>query len=189
MLTILLSISTFAVALLLTSSDSKVYAVTVNKPLFSVKLLDNWAYANAKLQNGEGSGIIVIPTEFSDFLANSNGDYQKLLENLSVYSLLIADTSYPFENVPLDIYVQYRVNASYDAFMLWPKKNTAIDGKKALKIYGNVGDNSTNADQMVGYYVFYEGNPYRLEFYATENYYQKYLPQFEKMVKTFKFVK
>jgi hypothetical protein len=73
--------------------------------------------------------------------------------------------------------------------MLWPKKNTAIDGKKALKIYGNVGDNSTNADQMVGYYVFYEGNPYRLEFYATENHYQKYLPQFEKMVKTFKFVK
>ena len=42
---------------------------------------------------------------------------------------------------------------------------------------------------MQEYYVFHDGIPYRLEYYASVKDFEKYLPQFEQMVKTFKFAK
>lgn len=187
-LTTLLSISISAVAVLLTSSDSNVYAIVVNKTFFSVNVSNNWAYASTQMPNREGSGMILIPTEFSDILTKGNREVEKIFQNLSVYSLMIVDMSYPFRNVPLDTYVQYRTNTSSDD-RTWRGQNTTIDGEKALKVYGNVIDNSSITDEVVGYYVFHDGAPYWLEYYATEKDFQKYLPQFEQMVKTFKFAK
>ena len=122
-------------------------------------------------------------------LMNARGDSQKLFQNLSVYSTMVVDTSYPFRNVPLEIYVQQRINASSDVFRMWPKENTTIDGEKTLKINSDVEDEATDTDMHVGYYVFHDGIPYRLEYYASVKDFEKYLPQFEQMVKTFKFAK
>lgn len=180
------------VVVLLSSLDSKVYGVTVNEKFFSLNLSNNWAYVRGELPNAEGSGILLIPSEFSDTLMNAFGDTQKLFQlfqNLTVWSVMAVDTSSPFRNDPLEIYVQHVVNASSDLFRKFPQVPTLIDGERALKIWGEVSDNSTITDRMVGYYVIHEGIPYRLEYYATEKDFQKYLPQFEQMVKTFKFVK
>lgn len=72
---------------------------------------------------------------------------------------------------------------------MWPKENTTIDGEKTLKINSDVEDEATDTDMHVGYYVFHDGIPYRLEYYASVKDFEKYLPQFEQMVKTFKFAK
>jgi hypothetical protein len=120
---------------------------------------------------------------------NTAGDSQKLFQNLSVWSAVSVDTAYPFRNVPLEIYVQHVINTSSDKFRKWPQVPTLIDGERALKIWADTMNNSTITNKMVGYYVFHEGVPYRLEYYATQKDYQKYLPQFEQMVKTFKFRK
>jgi len=49
--------------------------------------------------------------------------------------------------------------------------------------------NSTNFDQGVDYYILHDGNPYKLQYFANVKYFQKYLPQFEQMVQSFKFAK
>ena len=83
-------------------------------------------------------------------LMNARGDSQKLFQNLSVYSTMVVDTSYPFRNVPLEIYVQQRINASSDVFRMWPKENTTIDGEKTLKINSDVEDEATDTDMHAG---------------------------------------
>src|SRR5512134_2782564 len=93
-----------AAVVILSSLDSKVYAVTANTTDFSVNVSNNWAYAKAELPNAD-EGILLIPTEFSGSLMNAR-DSQKLFQNLSVYSTMVVDERYPFRNVPLEIYVQ-----------------------------------------------------------------------------------
>jgi hypothetical protein len=181
------------VVVLLQLLNSNANAVTVNKPFFSVNVPDNWVYANAVLEDADGvsgvsdSGVLLIPTESSDFLINNNGNLQEYFQNLSAYSFMTIDEDYPFRNVPLEIYTQNRFNESDDK--KWQKENATIDGERALKINATIADNRTNTDQLVGYYVIHDGIPYRLEYYATVKDFLKYLPQFEQMVKTFKFTK
>ena len=185
----MLMVVSVSVVALLSSLDSKVYGVTVNERFFSVDLSNNWIHGKAELPNAEGSGIMLIPTEFNDILMNARGDSQKLFQNVSVWSAMIVDTSYPFRNVPLEIYVQHVLNVSSDTFRKVPQVPTLIDGERALKIWVYVADNSTITDRMMGYFVFHEGIPYVLQYHATEKDFQKYLPRFEQIVKTFKFVK
>lgn len=189
-LTAILTIS-MTVQLILSSLDSNVYAVTANTTDFSVNVSNNWAYAKLQLPDAEGSGILLIPTEFSDSLMNTR-DFEKLFQNLSVYSTMVIDTSYPFRNVPLEIYVEHWTNVSSDEFRTWPtwfNQNITIDGEKALKINLIIEDEAKATDMYLGYYVFHDGIPYRLEYYASVKDFGKYLPQFEQMVKTFVFVK
>ena len=180
---------TMSAMVILPSLDSNANAIIANSSFFSVNVSDNWAYASVRLPNAEGSGILLIPTEFSDSLVNARGDFQKLFQNLSVYSTMVVDTSFPFRNVPLEIYIQQRTNTSSDLFRTVPEENATIDGEKALKINSVVEDELTDTAMYVGYYVFHDNSHYRLEYYASVRDYERYLPQFEQMVKTFKFVK
>lgn len=63
-------------------------------------------------------------------LMNARGDSQKLFQNLSVYSTMVVDTSYPFRNVPLEIYVQQRINASSDVLGCGLKKTQQLMVKR-----------------------------------------------------------
>ena len=176
------------VVLLLSSFNSNTLAVTVNKSLFSVNVLDNWAYFNAKFSDGGdyNSTIFLVPTEYGDFF-NSNADFQKSLQKVGAISLITLDSTYPFENVPLEVYARYHINQSEDKIL--SKENTTIDGEKALKIHKTFKDINSNFTEGINYYIFHDGNPYKLEYSATVKDFQKYLPQFEQMVKTFKFAK
>jgi hypothetical protein len=192
MLSAILTISMTALLVLVSSSDSNVYAITtLNYTYFYVDVLDNWAYSDIKLGNGSASGIsgiLLIPTVFSDFFINKDEDMQKRFENVGAFSLITIDTEfYQFRNVPLEIYTQYQINK--DEGKIFSKENTTIDGEKAVRIHKPVRDNSSNVDEEVNYYVVHDNIPYRLTYAADVKDFQKYLPQFEQMVKTFKFAK
>jgi len=187
-LTAILTISMTAVVVLLPSLDSNVNAIIIaNTTDFSVNVLDNWAYFNAKFSDGGdyNSTIFLVPTEYGDFF-NSNADFQKSLQKVGAISLITLDSIYPFENVPLEVYARYH-NQSEDKIL--SKENTTIDGEKALKIHKTFKDINSNFTEGINYYIFHDGNPYKLEYSATVKDFQKYLPQFEQMVKTFKFAK
>ena len=174
---------------------SNVYAITVNNTDFSVNVLDDWAY---KEENplvkifasalGGGSSLTLIPVEFSKMLINTNlsDSEQFRIRNDGAYSLMGLDASYPYRNVPLEIYTQYNLNQS--KVEIFSKENTTIDGELAVKIHRSPRHNLTNME-VTEYYLVHEGKPYVIQYGANLQYYQKYLPQFEQMVRTFKFVK
>jgi len=97
------------------------------------------------------------------------------------------DSAYLFRNVPLEIYAQSQMNQSSDEIL--SKENSTIDGERALKIHKTARTNLTNIYESMTYYTIHDGNPYYLTYYAKVKDFQKYLPQFEQMVKTFKFAK
>jgi hypothetical protein len=66
--------------------------------------------------------------------------------------------------------------------------NVTIGGEEAIRIHRTPRDNSTNVE-VVDYYTVHGGKPYFIQYVANVKDFQKYLPQFEQMVKSFKFMK
>jgi len=193
---ILLAIAgTIGGLLLLVSMSNNVYGITVNNTDFSVNVLHNWAYrqptdnpltgALAKVF-GVNPPLILIPTEFSNFLVNTSSNLTEAIHNGGGFSQMTLDTDYPYRNVPLEVYTQYNINKS--PVKIFSKENTTIDGEPAVKIHRTPRTNFSNVD-VVEYYVVHDSKPYTLQYAANVKDFQKYLPQFEQMVKTFKFVK
>lgn len=190
MLTAILIISFTVVVIVLSSLDSNVYAITANTTDFSVNVLDNWAFT--KPSNpladifGGGSSLTLIPSQFSNFLVNTSSNLTEAIQNGGGYSIISVDTDYPYRNVPLEAYTQHNINLS--PVKIYSKENTTVDGEPAVKIHRTPRTNFTNVD-VVEYYVIHDSKPYTIQFAANVKDFQKYLPQFEQIVKTFKFTK
>jgi len=197
----LLLIPILTIAIVLSLSISNVNAIIVNNTDFSVNVLDNWAYreSNNPLGNtfgsnnllasifGGGPTMALIPHEFSNFLVNTSQDVSgETIQNGGAYSILAIDTNYTYRNVPLEIYTQHNINVY--PVKIFSQQNTTIDGENAVKIHRTPRNNFTNIE-VVEYYVVHNGKPYTLQYAANVKDFQKYLPQFEQMVKTLKFVK
>jgi len=165
-------------------------ATNLNNTEFSITIPDNWAYQKSEvtLENVFGSGpwIRLIPIEFSELLINPGQELSgKSIENGGAYSSIGLDTAYPFRNVPLDIYTKYNLNLS--AVKVLSKTNATIDGEDSIRIHRTPRDNSTNVE-VIDYYTVHKGKPFALQLASNVKDLQKYLPQFEQIVKTFKFV-
>lgn len=185
--TVLITVS--LTVILLPLLNSNVNALTVNNTEFSVSVLDNWAYtkSNPLADAFAASWLGLIPTEFSDFLVNTSRDISgETIQSGGAYSIMSLDSNYPYRNVPLEIYAQYNVNLY--KVKVFSKENTTVDTEPAVKIHRSPRNNFTNIE-VVEYYVIHNGNPYTLQYAANVKDFQKYLPQFEQMVKTFKFTK
>jgi hypothetical protein len=170
---------------------SNVHGITVNNSEFSINVPDNWAYqqSGSTLANifGTGPWVNLIPTEFSELLINPGQELSgKSIKNQGAYSIFEQDTNYPFRNVPLNIYTQYNLNLS--EVKVLSTENTTIDGEQAVRIHRTPRDNTTNV-QVVDYYTVHDGKPYFIQYVANKKDFERYLPQFEQMVKTFKFLK
>jgi hypothetical protein len=173
-----------------------VYGITVNNTDFSVTVPDNWAYREgaplakifANVLGGSSPPLLLIPIEFSKALINTNlsSEEEFRIRNEGAFSLMGVDTNYPFRNVPLEIYTQASLNQS--DVKIFSKENTTIDGEPAAKIH-RTGRNNMTDIEVTEYYVVHEGKPFFIQYGSNIQFYQKYLPQFEQMVKTFKFVK
>jgi hypothetical protein len=196
--TVILIASVVLIGVLLVSLVSifnNVYGITVNNTDFTLEVLDNWAYREENpLVNafasalGGSSPLTIIPIEFSETLINTNvsNEEQFRIRNEGAFSLIGVDATYPLGNTSLDLYTQASLNQSN--VKIFSKENATIDGEPAVKIHRTARNNQTNME-VTEYYVIHEGKPYTLQYGADLKYYQKYLPQFEQMVKTFMFVK
>jgi hypothetical protein len=190
----LASIVLTGVLLLLISIFHNVYAVTnVNSFHFSIEVPNDWVYRENFLNE---SNIVLTLNEFADLLIAENAS-ASLLDVIEHGALveLGKDQDFHIENASLEKYVKYFLSfaQNYD-----PKyENTSVGGERAIKVFINGTDvgrtsamkNITSGINSISYLVVHQDQPYYLYYIANANDYNKYLPYFEQIVKTFRFVK
>jgi len=186
-----ISIPMLIVTALLPFLISDVDAITMNNTDFSLTVLDNWAYTDQEDPIasilGVGPSIGLIPNEFSHILLNASLALTgNSIKDEGAYSIFALDRDYPYRNIPLETYTQYNINLS--AVKIFSQENTTIDGENAVKIHRSPRNNLTNIE-VVDYYLVHNSKPYYIQYAANVKDFQKYLPEFEQMVKTFKFKK
>jgi hypothetical protein len=149
---------------------------------FSIKIPDNWTYkegSNTPQAESTGFGpanlIMLTPSEFNDILLG------KAVHN-GVFAYFIQDAYYPIKNAGLDLFVKYQIDKQ-DAINVTSKQNVTIDGEPAVKVYAD-----GNGTKFVEYMAWHNKQPYDIGYMANVKDYDKYLPQFEQIVKTFKFI-
>jgi hypothetical protein len=187
----------FGMIFLLSLSISAVFAGgndTVETPYFSIKIPDSWTYVEssntpqAKTTGyGPGNSILLTPSKFSDMLLIP--DYQKYSEKIQEGGVSVRfhqDTDYPIKNAPLESYVKYVID-NYGIQNITSQQYTTVGNEKAVRISANdsAGYGKSN---VVLYVVMHDKQPYEINYLANPKNFEKYLPEFEQMVKSFRFV-
>jgi hypothetical protein len=176
--------------LLLVSISNNVYGITVNNTDFSVEVPNGWVYREDFIFD---NGIMLTPNEFADVLINTSS----LINDTDgvVMAELAPDPRFPLKNAPVEIYANHTLRIVRGFAPTY--ENATIGGERAIRAFLNsteVASKLGKSDIPVSlvttsYYVMHDDQPYFLDFMANAKDYQKYLPQFEQMVKTFKFAK
>ncbi len=191
---------------LLSSFDSKVNAITnVNNTYFSMNIPDNWRYAehsnmgmadhsNMETPESQSSGPInllaLAPADFAEsFVVNKDkvSPYAKMF-NGGAYSTFRQDTDYSNINSTLEAYVKHRINSLIGGVNLTSQQDTIVGNEKAVRIEGTGIYKLVNL-KYVAHLVLHDKDPYYLEYIANVKDFQKYLPEYEQIVKTLKFVR
>lgn len=195
------SMAVTVIVLLSSSFDSKVNAITnVNNTYFSMDIPDDWRYAEHLNTGMAGMAespsrapvnlVALAPADFAESLVvnkDQESPYAKML-NGGAYSTFRQDADYTNKNSTLEEYVKHRINSLIRGVNLTSQQDTIVGNEKAVRIEGN-GIKILKNLKYVAYLVLHDKDPYYLEYIANVNDFQKYLPQFEQMVKTLKFVK
>src|SRR4030095_3528397 len=160
---------------------------TVDTAEFSISVPDNWAY-----QRGIYSQVGLTPNEFGEFLVNAFKGYKEEMKDGGAYAEFRYACYYPIENAPFDVFVKYQLDKNFHGFNVTSKQNVTIDNEPAVKMYADgIAIDYIDLDytgiKSVLYWVWHDEKPYTLEYTASVKDFEKYLPQFEQMVKTFKF--
>jgi hypothetical protein len=163
---------------------------TVGNQFFSINIPDNWAYTESSNtieahQFGYGllNQIVLTPDEFSETLVNTENDE---MVSRAIQASFTQDTyEYRIKNAPLESYVKYLI-VKFHISNITSQQYTTIDKEKAVRIYGNntgqYGDN-----KILFYIVMHDKEPYSIRYLGNPANFEKYLPEFEKIVKSFKF--
>jgi hypothetical protein len=149
---------------------------------FSVKPLDNWAYQNANYgpENVFGwnsnNAVEMWPNQF---------------DNISiVYGMIAQDAYYTAKNAGLNHYVKSKMNDPMlkyikESKLLSRENITVMNGTEAIKLsYDNPG----NQLNLVLYLLNHNKENYLMFFWSKINLFDKYLPEFEEILKTIKWI-
>jgi len=183
----------FGMIFLLSLSISAVFAGgndNVENLYFSLKIPDSWAYtesSNTPESKNTGFGSVnsieLTPNEFGDILVGH--DIEKFRQGGSPFAQFIQDTDYP-KNALLESYVKYQIN-NYGIQNITSQQYTTVGNEKSIRIYAN--ESAWFGDRKVALYlVMHDKEPYYMLYTANGTNYEKYLPEFEQMVKSFRFV-
>ena len=179
----------FAILSISTSNDNNdsVYAqnssnATLKKTFyFQVEIPDDWifrkfsnSYATGLLGFGPSNSLVAIPVEFW----GSNTTY--------AVTQFRQDAYYDVKNASLNTYVKYKL-AEQDAITVITQKDIILSNETSRQIYAE-GIGKFDGFKFLEYYVFHNKEPYIITYHASNNVYEKYLPDFEKMVSSFKWI-
>ena len=158
---------------------------------FTIQPLDNWMYqtysntAMAEFMNfGPVNAIQLSPVELEDENNKTSlvGDFTQ-------------NEKYSFKNSPLTHYEKYLLK-DYISPQYWNviknENNYTIDGEKTLRIIGN-SNNTTVEDsfkdsKFVFYATLHDNSAYLFSLFGDSKSFDKYLDEFEQMVKSIKWV-
>ena len=195
-------ISVALIVVIFLSSDTKVDAIkNLSNTYFSIDIGDNWRYAEHSrmamahsMEDSQNKGpvnlLTLAPADFAESLIvnkDKRSAYEKMF-NGGAYSTLRQDIDYSNDNASLEAYVQHRINSITPGVNLTSQQDTIVGNEKAVRIEGN-GINKLINLNYVAYLILHDKDPYYLEYISNVKDFQKYLPEFEQIVKTFKFVK
>jgi len=152
---------------------------------FSIKIPDTWTYV--KTLGTGGPSIYLAPSEFGSLLnpPKEGQDDKKLVD--FVLSLFRQDTTYNVKNAPLDAYVKNRIDDLRSEYNISSTFNGAIGNEKAVKLT-KIGIGEKINSRVVEYLMLHKREPYIITYSADTNHFDKYLPEFEQLVRSFKFV-
>jgi hypothetical protein len=151
---------------------------------FSLKVPNNWTYAERS-----NNLLALTPGNFADLLIRNEEDEQSPYGRMfdgGAYSTFRQDTRYSIKNAPLDLYVKHRINTLNSAVNFTTQQDAIIGNEKGVRIEGN-GINKIMGLKYVAYLTLHDKNAYYLEYIANVKDYGKYLPEFEQLVKSFRF--
>lgn len=132
--------------------------------------------------------VWLTPNEFSDLLLAP--DFEKFKEKIQDGGAILffaQDTGYPLKNAPLESYVKYSLD-QLGIVNITSQQNITVANEKSIRIDAN--ESSTYGRNNIAFYkIMHDQEPYYILFVANAKDYEKYLPEFEQIVKTFKFAK
>lgn len=162
-------------------SIPNVSAIVVNNTDFSIDIPDNWTY-----EQGIFSGIALTPTKFGVLLVNHSEPLSEKIKDEGAFASFTKDRNFPIKNAGFDVYVKYKINIQ-DGMNVTSKENVTLDDEAAVKIQGD-GITSFSGIKFVEYMFMNNEQPYLIGYMANVKDFKKYLLEFEKIVKSFKFV-
>jgi hypothetical protein len=157
---------------------------------FSIEVPDSWTYTETPehpIENLLGvssySSVVLVPAKFAELLIQDEGDIG--MGNGTAAIVFAEDSDYTVKNAPPDLYVKFRMNKD-DSLNITSRQDTMVGKEKAVRIEGIKNDTSGNIRQLE-YLIFHKKEPYIIRYIASMNDFEKYLPDFELMVKSFMF--
>ena len=124
--------------------------------------------------------MVLVPVEFGTFLTDEDNDIA--IGNESAAIVFAKDPDYAVKNTPLDLYVKFKTDRD-DSLKITSKQDGTIDNETAVRIEGSKNDTSANV-RLLDYLVSHNNEPYHFRYMADVNDYDKYLPEFEAMIKS-----
>src|SRR6187431_1193800 len=157
---------------------------------FSIDIPNTWAYTEtpeAPIERALGvssyTSVVLVPVQFAELLIQEKGDIG--MGNGSAAIVFAKASDYSVKNAPLDLYVKYRMNED-DSINVISHHDSIVGKEKAVKIEANKNDTSGNV-RLLEYLLLHKNEPYVLRFISGPNDFERYLPEFELMVKSFTF--
>jgi hypothetical protein len=87
---------------------------------------------------------------------------------------------------PLESYVKYEID-KLGLLNITSQQYSTVGKEKSVRIYANDSTYYPNTN-IVLYLVMHDKEPYEISYFANPKNYEKYLPEFESIVKSFRFV-
>jgi PsbP-like protein len=152
---------------------------TVNASDFSIDIPDNWVYSKKLV------GVELSPHEFGALIINDDEPWSEQMNDTGAVASFSQEWLFPIKNAGLDLFVKYKIDKQ-TGINVTSQQNLTIDNEPAVKIYAD-GINSFNGIKFVEYMVWHDDKPYYFGYMAKAKDFEKYLPEFEQIVKSFKF--
>lgn len=158
---------------------------------FSIKPLDTWIYqeySNSAMANFIGFSPANAIKLWSIELDGADTNKTSLLAEFK------EDESYSLKNAPLYSYAKYIIKENPYTDLSIVSSNTTIEGQQTIKLIGVMLDKpDIQTKQFVGWKILYylvqhDNKSYSFILFGDPKSFDKYVPEFEKMVKTIKWV-
>jgi hypothetical protein len=157
---------------------------------FSIEVPDSWSYTETPeppiehvLGVSSYSSVVLVPAEFAELLIQEKGNIN--MGNGTALIVFAEDSDYSVKNAPLDLYVKFKTNKD-DYLNVTSQQDTTVGKEKAVRIEGSKNDNSSNT-RLLEYLLLHNNEPYIIRYIASMHDFERNLPDFELMVKSFMF--
>ena len=167
-------------------------AVKAETYYFSIEVPDNWVYRTNSAGFGASNLITLVPNNFSDFLLQveelDSNTARETFDKGGSAIFMNQDADYTLKNAPLDTYVNFKTNSlNIRPWDIISKENATVGNEKAVKITTTGGGGQDTNYGGIFYFFLHNDDAYSVQYVFNKNN-NRYLPQFEEMVKSFNFV-